>query len=305
MAIAELFSLQAQLFLMILVGLWLKKKGIVDESGKKCLTDLCVNVVIPCNILKSFLIEFSWDIFTACSLILLISAATQVAFVFLNRVLFNRYPPEQKKVLQYCVICSNGGFLGNPVCEGIYGALGLLYASFYLIPMRIVIWSTGLSYFTNTGSTSRKETIKKAITHPCLVSVYLGTLLMFTQAPLPAFLTETIRSIGNCNSALTMFIIGTILADVDLRTSVNKDTLWFSLLRLVLLPGVVFIACRLIGLDNVATGVSVLLTGMPAGSTSAIFAARYHSDAPFATKCVVFTTLLSLVTLPIWCILCG
>ena len=177
MAIAELFSLQAQLFLMILVGLWLKKKGIVDESGKKCLTDLCVNVVIPCNILKSFLIEFSWDIFTACSLILLISAATQVAFVFLNRVLFNRYPPEQKKVLQYCVICSNGGFLGNPVCEGIYGALGLLYASFYLIPMRIVIWSTGLSYFTNTGSTSRKETIKKAITHPCLVSVYLLSLI--------------------------------------------------------------------------------------------------------------------------------
>ena len=92
---------------------------------------------------------------------------------------------------------------------------------------------------------------------------------------------------------------------MDLRTIVNKDTLWFSLLRLVLLPGVVFIACRLIGLDNVATGVSVLLTGMPAGSTSAIFAARYHSDAPFATKCVVFTTLLSLVTLPIWCILCG
>jgi len=305
MYIGQLMSLQAQLFLMILVGMYLRKKGIVDDAGKKCLTDICVNVVIPCNILKSFFMEFSWSILQACSLILIISAGTQVAFIFLNKVLFNRYPPEQKKVLQYCVICSNGGFLGNPVCEGVYGTLGLLYASFYLIPMRIVIWSTGLSYFTSTAGTSRKETIKKAVTHPCLAAVYIGTVLMLAQLPLPGFLEATVRSIGGCNSALTMFIIGTILADVDLRTIVNKDTLSFSLLRLVLLPASVFVICRLLGMDNVATGVSVLLTGMPAGSTAAIFAARYGSDVEFATKCVVFTTLASLLTLPLWCLACG
>ena len=42
------------------------------------------------------------------------------------------------------------------------------------------------------------------------------------------------------------------------------------------------------------------MTGMPAGATASIFAARYKSDAPFATKIVVLSTLLSMVTLPLW-----
>jgi predicted permease len=60
-----------------------------------------------------------------------------------------------------------------------------------------------------------------------------------------------------------------------------------------------------LGLDNVSLGISVLMTGMPAGATAAIFAARYGSDAPFATKCVVMSTLLSMLSLPLWCYLVG
>ena len=116
---------------------------------------------------------------------------------------------------------------------------------------------------------------------------------------------QPITYIGNCNSAITMFIIGTILAHVDLRTIVNKTTVWFSVFRLLLLPGIAFGLSLLLEMDRVAAGVSVIMTGMPAGSTAAIFAARYGSDAPFATKCVVLTTLLSMVTIPLWCYAVG
>lgn len=47
------------------------------------------------------------------------------------------------------------------------------------------------------------------------------------------------------------------------------------------------------------------MTGMPAGATAAISASRYNSDAPFATQCVVFSTLASMVTLPVWAYLVG
>ena len=67
MDILELFSLQGTLFAMMLIGTWLKKRGIIDENGKKCLTDLCVNIVIPCNIFKSCLIEFNMGIFKSCA----------------------------------------------------------------------------------------------------------------------------------------------------------------------------------------------------------------------------------------------
>ena len=98
-----------------------------------------------------------------------------------------------------------------------------------------------------------------------------------------------------------MFIIGTILADVDVRTIINKTTAGFGIFMLVLLPGAALALSRLLGLDSVAAGVAVIMTGMPAGATAAIFAARYGSDAEFATKCVVLSTLLSMITIPVWC----
>ena len=54
-----------------------------------------------------------------------------------------------------------------------------------------------------------------------------------------------------------------------------------------------------------AVGVAVIMTGMPAGATAAIFAARYDSDAPFAAKTVVLTTLISMITIPAWCLFIG
>lgn len=304
MELIELFNLQGSLFLMILAGLFLKKRGIIDEAGKKCLTDLCVNIIIPCNIVKSCLIEFDLSILKTCGVLLAVGILLQFLCIGLNQILFKKYGSQQRKVLQYCTIVSNGGFLGNPVAEGVYGNLGLLYASIFLIPMRVVMWSAGTSYFV-AGTADRKTVIKNVLTHPCLVAVYLGIFLMVTQLPLPRVLVSTVTYIGNCNSAITMFIIGTILTDVRPSELFNRTAFSFSVLRLFLLPLAAWALSRLAGLDTVAAGVAVIMTGMPAGATAAIFAARYHSDAPFAAKCVVLTTLLSMITIPVWCFVIG
>ena len=74
MNLLDLFSLQGTLFALMIVGAILKKKEIIDANGKKCLTDLCINVVIPCNIFKSCLIEFNMEIFRSCALLLLAAA---------------------------------------------------------------------------------------------------------------------------------------------------------------------------------------------------------------------------------------
>ena len=177
MKILDLFSLQGTLFLMMLIGAYLKKRGIIDANGKKCLTDLCVNVVIPCNIFKSCLIEFNMGIFRSCALLLVSAIVMQLICLTLNRFIFNRYAPQQKKVLQYCTIVPMSGFLGNPIAEGIYDQLGVLYTSIFLIPMRVVMWSVGTTYFVADAEMDRKQVLKNVMTHPCLVSIYLGVPL--------------------------------------------------------------------------------------------------------------------------------
>ena len=128
MSILELGSLQLTLFAMMLTGALLKKKGIIDENGKKCLSDLCISVVIPCNIFKSCLIDFNADILRACAALLASAVVMQLFCLALNKFLYNHYPAQQKKVLQYCTIVPMSGFLGNPIDVGLIpGGTYVLY----------------------------------------------------------------------------------------------------------------------------------------------------------------------------------
>ncbi len=158
----------------------------------------------------------------------------QLVCVALNKVLFKGYSEQHRKVLQYCTIVSTADSSETRLRKA-YMEVWDFYASIFLIPMRVVMWSAGTSYFVGGGS-DRKKVLKNVLTHPCLVGVYIGMFLMATQLQLPGVLKSTVTYIGNCNSALTMFIIGTILTDVKLREIINPTALKFSVLRLFLLP---------------------------------------------------------------------
>ncbi|WP_313183326.1 AEC family transporter [Lacrimispora sp.] len=295
----RLLNLQGMLFLLVAAGVVMRKKGILPEGAKTILTDLVIYLILPCNIINSFFIEFNLDILKGFAVILIIAGLIQIGCLMFAKIFYNREPESRKKVLQYGTVCSNAGFMGNPIAEGVYGAEGLMYASIFLIPQRIVMWSAGVSYFTE--SPDRKTVVKKVLTHPCIIAVYIGLVLMITQVPLPAFLQNTIRSVGGCTTTVSMVLIGAILAEVEPGSILDWGIIRYAFIRLFLLPLLVYVCCRAFHVTPLLSGVSVLLTGMPAGSTTAILASKYEGDYIFATKCVVVTTLLSLVTIPLWC----
>ena len=79
--ISSLLTLQGQLALLTLIGFFLARKGIINAQGRKCLTDLLINVILPANIIQSFLVEFSWDVLKSSASILVISLALQIGCV--------------------------------------------------------------------------------------------------------------------------------------------------------------------------------------------------------------------------------
>lgn len=289
------------MFLLIFIGWFLIKSGIITKQGQENLTDLVIYLILPCNIIKSFLIDFSTDVLRQCFDILILSILLQAFCVVFGKIVYRRHEPDRQKCLQYGIICSNAGFLGNPVAEGVFGAAGLLLASIYLIPQRIMMWSSGLTIFTGGGN--KKDVLKKVVTHPCIIACFLGLILMITQWKLPAVLNTTLSHLGGCNTALSMMVIGMILAEGDLKNIRDKDIWIYSLFRMVLIPSLLLVVCRLLGLPKLVTGVSVLLTAMPAGATTSILAAKYHRCPEFAAQLVVVSTVISFATSFIWSVI--
>lgn len=295
---ASVVSLEITMLLLILVGLGVKKFKIVGDQGKEILTDLVINLILPCNIIKSFLIEFDREILRNFLSVLIISTILQMGCILLGKLLYGRDNSEKNKCMQYGIICSNAGFLGNPVAEEAYGSMGLALASIYLIPQRIVMWSAGLAIFSE--GINKKDILKKVLTHPCVVACDIGLVLMFTHFPLPEVLKELITDISGCNTVLSMIVIGMIVADIQLKEVLNWEILKFTVIRLLIIPALVYIPCRLLGMPELVTGVSVLLAGMPAGATTSIMALKYHSDEKFATDLIIFSTTFSLLTIAFW-----
>lgn len=301
MKIEGLASLQFMMLIEICIGWFLRKKNLITPEGKRVLTDLIIDLILPCNIIHAFYVEFTAETLSACFQVLLVSIVLQIFCTLISRYGYRSVDKEERTVLKYATVCSNAGFLGNPVAEGLYGSMGLLMASIYLIPQRIIMWSAGVSYFTECPS--KKEVFKKVIRHPCIVAVGIGMVLMVTQVKLPGVLIQTVNSIGNCNTAMTMILIGAVICEADMSTMVTRLSLWFSVIRLVLIPAAVLLGCVIAGVRGTAAGVCIILAAMPAGTTTAILASKYQCAEEFAGKCVVLTTVLSMAAIPAWCVI--
>jgi len=302
MAIHKILTLQGILFLLVLTGILLKWTGFFPEEGKAILTDILIYVFLPANIVASFLVTFNADILVRLIVIFLLGLFQQVSCLVFNRYAWNHFEPEEKKVVQYCTLCSNAGFIGLSIIGDVFGAQGLMYASVGTIPQAITTWSAGLSYFEKGQNT--REVIKRVAVHPGVIAVYIGLFLMLTGLRPPTFVANTLRMLGGCTLPISMIVIGAVLGEVtDVKSMLNGKIWYFTIIRLLLLPLIIFVAGWIFHIPRLLTNIIVLVAGMPAGSTGVLFAAKYKSDYIFATKCVVVTTALSLITIPLWCLM--
>ena len=78
MEIKELVNLQLTMFLMIFIGFVLKKLDVISDSGKESVTNLVMYILLPCNIIKSFMITFNKSILISFGTVLIISIMIQL-----------------------------------------------------------------------------------------------------------------------------------------------------------------------------------------------------------------------------------
>ncbi len=298
MVVNNMLNMQLMMSFLVAIGFIVRKVGVINTEGRKNLIDLCLYLTLPFNVLHSFMREWDWGLLVSCAIVLLLSCGFNAISVFFSAILYKKADAEKQKPLKYGTIVSNSGFLGNPVVEGIYGVDGLLYASLFMLPVRIVMWSVGVSVFMKG---SKENTWKKVLTHPCIVAIYLGIAIMLSGIQFPVFVDNTITGISNCNTPLSMMLIGMMLAEIRPKGLIDKMMVFYTSVRLLIIPAVIFGVTAFLPIDPMLRGITVIMAGMPAPITTALLSSKYGGDEEYATGMIFITTILSLVTLPLWC----
>ena len=290
--------LNAQMILLfyLAVGMYCVKVGLIDRDSKEKLVDIILRITLPCMIFNSFNKPLTPEVMKQTALILVVAVSISILSFFLGKVIYNKYPQKKKSILQYCTLVNNSGFLGMPMVSAVYGSEGLFAASIFIIPNRIFMWTAGLAMFTTADFRTK---CKNILLNPCIVTVFLGIARRITGFPVPEFLDTAIANTDAVTTPLSMMVIGTMLIGVPWKKLLEPSIFRLAFVRLIALPLVALYILNLIDAQPLLAGVSLILTGMPAGSTSALLAAKYGADEDYASRCIVTTTIMSLATIPV------
>ncbi len=288
------------MLIMIAVGYFITKKGMLTDRGAAEITALLIWIVTPCLIVDSLL--GSGGSLQAYELLLAvgISALAILLSIGVSLVSFRKEPPERRKVLRFATIFSNAGFMGIPLVQGIVGERGVVYGSFFIAVFNVICWTYG--YRMMSGGA--KVSLRTVLLNPGIIGLAVGLPLYFLGLQLPAVLAEPVGFFSDLNTPLAMLIIGSYIAKVDLHSFVSDMAVYqMAALRLIVAPAL-FLACLLLlRPEPVLLVTSVIQASAPVAANTVLFAVQYGGDSQLASKTVAVSTVLSILTIPLFTIL--
>jgi predicted permease len=285
------------LFLIMLVGIYAKKKEILNVETDKKLSDFLLNITLPCLIFSSFNLEFSQEMLTNARLIFMYSVIIHFALIFISRIFAYKFKEESNKVLRFATIFSNCGFMGYPVLEGLFGKIGVFYGSIFNIPFNLFMLSYGVMLYTGKRDI---KTLKAALKHPGIIATVVGLLLFVFSISLPSPLYSALNSVGSMTTPLSMIIVGSMLAEIKFKELFSGFLVYYaSFVRLIIAPLVTIIILKLLHADRLLFQIAVTIESMPVAVIATVLAEKYGSDTKLASKCIFISTIISMITIPI------
>jgi len=296
--IKSLLTIQGTILIFVSLGFYFGKRGVIDDNARGKLSSLVLRLILPCNIIASFMTGVTRADLFDCAEVFLIALAAQILCVIVSRFVFPKAEESEKAILRYSVIVSNATFIGLPVIGSIYGVRGTVLCAVAVIPMRIMMWTAGISLFEKANGGKMKQ-ILKVLRNPCMLAVYIGIVLSLTGWKLPSFAEDAVVKLSNCTAAMTLLLVGSVLSNVNFKTIASPKIFIISAIRLVIIPAALCFALKPFNFSPEVAGTVCLMYGMPAATTSVMLAKLYGGNEQYAGKVIFASTLLSLITVPL------
>lgn len=300
MDIMVVFQTMLKLFLLLILGFVLFKCHIFDEYTNKKISALIVNVASPMLIIISIAgVEGS----NKSIVFLMIGAGIlmYIGFIILGKII-NRIFPFPKKdwpVYECMVVFANTGFMGYPVLLDVFGQEAVFYASLIHMAFNFFVYTYAIICLTKGDDSEFKLNFKQLLT-PGIILIFVGIFIYLFDIQLPSVLMDTINSVGSLTAPLSMMMIGSSLAVYPIKDSFTDWRSYvFAFVRLMIVPFVTMIMCRLLHIDAYYANITIITNAMPVGSMVLMLATQYNANVKIVTRNIVVSTLLSVITIPI------
>lgn len=306
MNFSALLTIIATLFLLMACGFFARKKGIIDDVASKRLSTLIIKIGQPMMIISALTeAEFSYDNLKDGLLIVVLGMVFHAVVGSLAFLLCKGFRDlDERKITEFSLMFTNGGFIGFPIMEALFGPKGLFLAAFFNISFHLFIWSWGIAILARKRS-DIKLTVRKVFVNlgsvPCLIGVLIYMLAIpFPGFALPAFLSKFMMYLSNLCTPISVLITGALLATRTPKQIFGSPKIYyFSAMKLVVLPLVVCFIGKLIGLPHDMVLFATVEAALPSAASITMFSEMYGLNSGYASQTVGTSSLLSVATMPV------
>ena len=200
---------------------------------------------------------------------------------------------------------TNTGFVALPVLQAIYGqhavlpaAIATVFVAVVMFPAAVVLLELGQRDAHGAG-TAPMVTVKHVVLNPMVISTLIGMLLSVLDLRMPRPVTAYLGILADALTPCALFAIGLGLSIDGLRANIERASL-LSVVKLVIMPVIVYGLSVFLGLDPLYTIAAVICAAVPTAKTAYILAGEYHCEEMMVASTVSMTTLASVISLMIW-----
>ena len=282
----KLFEVLFPVFLSIGIGYWYGKKDAKFDTN--FITTFSGNIGLPCIIFYSLTFsDIDFDVFLKFSAFTLIyvgifSVIGVIVLKLLKKDIVRLLPP---------LILPNTGNMGMPLCLFAFGINGLAIAT--AITSTILV----LHFSVDILLASRKFSIQPLIKCIPVYVIIFSLFFVYYKIPAPKFLENATFLIGYSAIFLVLVSLGVALSKLKIFSF--KETLIYSLIRILIGPIIGFAFVKYFNLSGVEAGVMFIQASMPSAILTylvgKIYSPKKITDSIAST--VALSTFLSLFTL--------
>lgn len=292
-------------YLLIVAGALARKLNVVRQEHDEGIMRVVYTVMLPCYMLDKMLgseaLRSGSAVASAIGLGFgLILGGISIGFVVGK--LLGLGKGTGMRTFALSAGTQNFGFTAAPVVEILWstGALAVLFV--HNIGVELAMWSVGVMIMSG----ERGIRWKKLLNGPVFaVAVGLSLVALGWDTQVTGAIRKTISMIGVGAFPLGVFITGCTIMDlVGAERPRLKIILGACAVKLLLAPMLFLAAAKWLPIATELRQVLVVQAAMPAAMTPIILARIYGGRPAIAVQIVVFTTALSLLTLP-WIISFG
>lgn len=295
-----LFSVSVTLptLLMLILGILLRAKGIIDDKFCGQATKIIFNITLPILLFQN-IIKNQVDYASQAPLLLVGFIGTLVLFLLAEilAVNFVKQKAERATFVQ-AVYRGNNGILGLAFCINAYGDAALAPASIYAAALTFVYNILGVITLTrhlSEGKISPLKVLLNVLKNPLIIGISLGVLVSITQIQLPKTLITSGDYLANMTLPVALLCTG---ASIDIKAlfKASNLSLWATAWRVFISPFFMVVLGKILGLSGISLGILFLMTVTPMAAAAYAMIRAMGGNATTAANIIGLTSFASMFT---------